>query len=72
MADPADLGAGGTQEYPNYADDEGETLSLRCYALDGPSSIHSLSISFAAFGTREGPGPTALPAFELLHDFLAC
>ena len=41
MADPADLGAGGTQEYPNYADDEGETLSLRCYALDGPSFIHS-------------------------------
>ena len=29
MADPADLGAGGTQEYPNYADDEGKTI----YAL---------------------------------------
>ena len=58
MADPADLGAGGTQEYPNYADDEGETLSLRCYALDGPSSIHSPLYIVRAFGTREGPGPT--------------
>ena len=28
MADPADLGAGGTQEYPNYADDEGKNICL--------------------------------------------
>ena len=28
MADPADLGAGGTQEYPNYADDEGKDMCI--------------------------------------------
>ena len=28
MADLADLGAGGTQEYPNYADDEGKNICL--------------------------------------------
>ena len=38
----------------------------------GPHLFIPLSVSFAAFGTREGPGPTALPDFELLHDFLAC
>lgn len=33
MADPADLGAGGTQEYPNYADDEGKEYMPGMFCL---------------------------------------
>ena len=53
MADPADLGAGGTQEYPNYADDEGETISCVVHCL-GPLPSIPLPVSFVAeFGTKE-------------------
>ena len=40
MADPADLGAGGTQEYPNYADDEGKIICLAYFVCIWCRPIH--------------------------------
>lgn len=40
MADPADLGAGGTQEYPNYADDEGKNICLAYFVYIWRRPIH--------------------------------
>ena len=40
MADPADLGAGGTQEYPNYADDEGKIICLAYFVCIWRRPIH--------------------------------
>ena len=63
MADPADLGAGGTQEYPNYADDEGEK---RYYTLPGPSSIHPTPW-IVCLCIRQGPARQHWPgAFEFV------
>ena len=56
MADPADLGAGGTQEYPNYADDEGEK---RYYTLPG-TPIHSFHPLDRLSLHSARPGTTAL------------
>jgi len=62
MADLADLGAGGTQEYPNYADDEGKNICLAYFVCIWRRPIH-FACRFVGMITLHNCERTAVAGF---------